>query len=108
MEFLWILPTVIIGIGLVIFFLGYTIRVYKKYHLIAGFKESTLKDKIFIANWIGGMEIFGGLVDIALGILALYLPKWTMTFFVSALFFTIFIIMITAFSASKLQSDRDM
>jgi hypothetical protein len=95
------LPTVILGIGMVIFYLGYSIRVNKNYHLIAGFKESKLRNKEAIARSVGGIEIFGGLVNIVLGLGGFYFPEWSMTLFVTALFFTIFIVIIAAFSASE-------
>lgn len=106
MEFPWMLPTVMISIGLIIFFIGYSIKVYKKHHLIAGFKESKLKGKAAIADLIGSIEIFGGLVDIALGISALYFPEWAMALFVAALLFTILLIIVAAFLAAEFKPGR--
>jgi hypothetical protein len=107
MEFPWMLPTVTLGIGMVIFFIGYSIRVYEKYHLIAGFKESQQRNKKDIARWIGGVEIFGGLVNIALGLTGFYFPEWSTPLFVIALFFTIFIIIVAVFLASEFKPGRN-
>ncbi len=103
MEFPWMLPTIILAIGMVIFYLGYSIRVNKNHHLIAGFKESQLRDKTAIANRIGEIEMFGGFVNIVLGILAFYVMEWSTSLFVIGLFCTILTIIVAAFAASPIK-----
>ncbi|WP_183557123.1 DUF3784 domain-containing protein [Mucilaginibacter sp. SP1R1] len=60
-----------------IIFLAYLIKYKHKVGIIAGYDEHTCRDKIGLANWVGGTLILTGIICLLLAILLIFLPNYT-------------------------------
>ncbi|MGZ3766425.1 MAG: DUF3784 domain-containing protein [Mucilaginibacter sp.] len=63
------------SVALLIMFLAYLIKYKKKVNIIAGYDETTVKDKNGLANWVGGTLLISGCLTFMFSLLSIFLPE---------------------------------
>ncbi len=103
-----VLPIALFALAsLLLFVLGYLIKVKKQMNLIAGYSSERVHDKDGLANWVGsGTMLIGGLCVLT-GILLSAFPQYVLPVTVSFILVTITSSMVMAIGCNRYTKQID-
>ncbi len=100
-----IVPVIILSIvGLIIIYLSYLVKFKKQAHLISGYNENEVNDKIGFCNWFGGVLMIPGFYLIFAGQLLLFFEPFILIIIISIILVTVATVFIAISGGKKFKN----